>query len=60
MRNIDVIANSKKLNGKSMCSACYILKTGKECEHVNLCVKCGYVNLCVSCEFDDNDACYRF
>lgn len=52
MRNLDVIVNNKKLNGKAMCRACYMLKTGSDdgCNPFE----------CCKCEFEDNEACYEF
>ena len=50
MRNIDVILKDKNLNCNGMCTACYALKNGNDCDGV----------ACINCEFFMNKDCYKF
>lgn len=50
MKNIDVILKDKNLNCNGMCTACYALKNGNDCDGVS----------CINCEFFMNKDCYKF
>lgn len=55
MRNIDKILSDETLLNEAICSACYIIKNGHDCDD---CDDCNVV--CNKCEFSTNKNCYKF
>lgn len=50
IKNVDIIANDKKLNGIGMCQACYKIKNNMNCTGI----------YCEECEFFSLEDCYKF